>query len=50
VAAIQELHKRVRRCEQALGFEKRPIGFDATTVCGDRIEQDEDDPDVEELP
>lgn len=50
LAAVKVMHERVQRCERACGLDRKPIGFDATAAIGDRVEQDEDDPEVEELP
>lgn len=44
------MDERVRKCERALGLGRKRIGFDTSSVVGDRIEQDEDDPEIEEMP
>lgn len=48
-AAILVLDRRVRKLERAVFGEKSRIGFDVD-VRGERERQDEDEPEIEEIP
>lgn len=36
-SVLLDFDKRLRKCERALGFTKRPVGFEVTEAVGDRV-------------